>query len=56
MKNNFYKKKEILVTGGTGMIGVHLVQNLKDLGAKVTVASLDNIKPITGVKYIKKFR
>jgi GDP-L-fucose synthase len=53
MKNNFYKKKEILVTGGTGMIGVHLVQNLKDLGAKVTVASLDNIKPITGVKYIK---
>ena len=53
MKNNFYKKKEILVTGGTGMIGVHLVQNLKDFGAKVTVASLDNIKPIRGVKYIK---
>ena len=47
------KNSTILVTGGTGMIGVHLVQNLKDFGAKVTVASLDNIKPIRGVKYIK---
>ena len=38
---NFYRNKRILVTGGTGMIGINLVKRLYDFGAKVTVASLE---------------
>lgn len=46
MKNytNFYSNKKILVTGGAGFIGSHLVDMLVNLGATVTV--LDNF--ITG--------
>jgi GDP-L-fucose synthase len=36
-----FKDKNILVTGGTGMIGRELVQILLDKGAKIRVASLD---------------
>ncbi len=39
---NLYKGKNILVTGGTGMIGKYLVEKLLALGAKVRVASLDD--------------
>lgn len=38
---NFYKGKRILVTGGTGLIGIPLVKKLIDSGAYVRVASLD---------------
>ena len=41
----FYKGKNILVTGGTGMIGIPLVKKLIQLGAKVTIASLDDKNP-----------
>ncbi len=41
-KNNFYKNKKVLVTGGTGMIGKYLVDLLIEKGAKVTIASLDD--------------
>jgi GDP-L-fucose synthase len=51
-KKNFFYKKKILVTGGTGMIGIPLTKFLVDAGANVTSASLDKIKPIRGVKYI----
>ena len=32
---NFWKKKKVLVTGGSGFLGSHLVGKLKDLGADV---------------------
>jgi nucleoside-diphosphate-sugar epimerase len=48
---NFYHDIPVLVTGGCGFIGSHLVEQLVILGAKVTVlddlstGSLDNIAP-----------
>ena len=39
---NFYKNKRVIVTGGTGLIGIPLVKKLIERGALVTVASLDN--------------
>ncbi|MBR9705308.1 NAD-dependent epimerase/dehydratase family protein [Candidatus Pacearchaeota archaeon] len=37
-----YKDKNILVTGGTGMIGKYLVEKLIDSGANIRIASLDD--------------
>lgn len=34
---NFYQNKKVLVTGGKGFIGSHLVKSLKKLGAKVSI-------------------
>jgi len=49
----FYKGKAVLVTGGTGLIGRPLVNKLVNLGAKVTVISLDSPKDIDEtVKFI----
>jgi GDP-L-fucose synthase len=39
---NYYKNKSVLVTGGTGLIGRPLVEMLVELGATVTVVSLDD--------------
>ena len=39
---SFYKNKKVLVTGGTGLIGVPLVKMLLNQGANVTVVSLDD--------------
>lgn len=38
----FYKNKKVLVTGGTGLIGIPLVKILIERGAKVKIASLDD--------------
>lgn len=38
----FYQNKNVLVTGGTGLIGRPLVEMLLEQGAKVTIASLDD--------------
>jgi GDP-L-fucose synthase len=52
---NIFKKKEILITGGTGLIGRKLVKLLLEKDAKITVASLDD--PIDlknlGINFIK---
>ena len=40
--DNFFKGKNVLVAGGTGLVGRPLVQMLVDRGAKVRIASLDN--------------
>ena len=51
---NFFENKKILVTGGTGMIGLSLCRSLVDLGADVTIASLDDASRKTeGTKHIK---
>ena len=39
---DFYRGKNVLVTGGSGMIGQALCPMLVELGANVTVASLDD--------------
>lgn len=51
---NFYKNKRILVTGGSGMIGSSLVKKLSNLGAKVTVASLEFNKSLPKKVKFKK--
>jgi GDP-L-fucose synthase len=45
---NFYKNKKILVTGGSGLIGMPLVERLISYGAKVSVVSLDDKPKIKG--------
>lgn len=42
MKVNIFKNKNILVAGGTGMVGQQLVPKLLKLNANVTIASLDD--------------
>jgi len=39
-----YSNKRVLVTGGTGTIGAVLVKRLLELGAKVTVISMDSFE------------
>ncbi len=49
----FFLNKNILVTGGTGMIGRQLVTKLCDLNSKVTSVSMDDLKLDDRAKYIK---
>ena len=39
---NTFKDKKVLVAGGTGLIGIPLVELLVEQGAQVTIASLDH--------------
>ena len=51
---SFYKNKKCLVTGGTGLIGRQLVELLNEVGAKVTVVSLDTPKrPLKDCDFFK---
>lgn len=44
--------KNVVVTGGTGMIGNEVCKILSKNGANVTSISLDRLKPLENVKYI----
>jgi len=51
---SFYSCKNVLVTGGTGMIGHPLCEMLIEAGARVTVVSLDNAERApTGTSFSK---
>jgi GDP-L-fucose synthase len=51
--NFFFDNKNILITGGTGLIGRFVVSKLCNLNAKVTVVSLDDLVLDDRAKYIK---
>jgi len=40
---SFFKDKKILVTGGTGMVGMALINLLSETGANIRVVSIDNV-------------
>ncbi len=52
--SNIFKNKNILIAGGTGMVGIPLTKKLYDLGANIYIASLDKIKK-DQKKLIRKF-
>lgn len=49
----FWRNKKVLVTGGTGFIGSHVVENLVDLRAKVSVLDRMKDKKIKNIGYLK---
>jgi GDP-L-fucose synthase len=49
----FFKNKNILITGGTGLIGNFVVTKLCDFNANVLVVSLDDLLADKRAKYIK---
>lgn len=52
---SIFKNKNVLVTGGTGLIGTPLVEELVNIGAKVKVVSLDKTeKQKNNVEYVNK--
>ncbi len=53
-KNNYFYKKNVLVTGGSGMIGRQLVNLLINQGAKVHVVAMDDVTDMKNVFYKKK--
>ncbi|MCA9373059.1 NAD(P)-dependent oxidoreductase [Candidatus Woesebacteria bacterium] len=53
--NTDFSKKNVLVTGGCGFIGSHLVEQLVSLNAQVTVLDIDPPhEKIRGATYIRK--
>ena len=49
----FFSKKRVLVTGGTGMIGRQVIKLLKTANCEITCVSLDDLSWNDGVKYLK---
>lgn len=48
-----FSGKDVLVTGGTGLIGRQVVKLLLESGANVTIISLDNLKPYHDAQYVR---
>src|SRR3989344_8004406 len=49
----FWKNKKVLVTGGAGFIGSHVVENLVGLKAKVSVFDRMRDGKIKNIEYLK---
>lgn len=49
----FWKDKKVLVTGGTGFIGSHVVERLLDLGAQVSVLYRHTDGKIKNIAYLR---
>ena len=50
---NFFKNKKILVTGGTGMVGMALIKLLANAESIIRVVSIDNVNPFENQKNIE---
>lgn len=48
--SDFWRKRRVLVTGGSGFIGSHVVDRLLSLGAEVTAAAFGDLSNLDGVK------
>ena len=48
-----FRKKKVVITGGTGLIGRFVVKRLCDFGSKVKIVSLDNFKVDKRAEHIK---
>ena len=51
--SNFWQDTKVLVTGGTGFIGSHVVEQLVSLGAKVSVLDRMRGGVIKNIEYLK---
>jgi nucleoside-diphosphate-sugar epimerase len=53
--DSFYNGKSVLITGGAGFVGTHLIRYLKSLGANITATIYEKKPQIveTGVNYLK---
>src|SRR3990170_428382 len=51
--NDFWKKKKVLVTGGTGFIGSHVVEKLVSRGAYVSIIDTLQNGKIKNIAYLK---
>jgi GDP-L-fucose synthase len=49
---DFFRKRKVLITGGTGLIGREVTNILRTFGALITVVSLDSIRHHDDVRYI----
>ena len=45
LQMKIFENQQVLVTGGTGMVGIALVKLLQNYKAKITVVSLDDFNP-----------
>ena len=50
---SFFKNKKILVTGGTGMVGMALIKLFANAESKIRVVSIDNVNPFENQKNIE---